>query len=99
MTKEYIYRVVEIFGYDKVVWMNKIFASTKDEAYRQIEEIASHYRLMSNCTVSDYGLHKWSDAVVEECGTEYWYTCEKVKVITTPKEEKIFGFICYEIRS
>lgn len=97
MTKQYIYRVVEVKAND-IVWMSNGFCSTKENAYKCIEAQADNYKKLFGCTVEDYQGHKWDSVAVSECGKESWVTAEKVKTITDDRGyKKVFGFITYEI--
>lgn len=96
MTKQYIYRVVEV-KHNDVVWMSKGFCSTKENAYKCIKAQADHYKKLS-CVVEDYKGHKWDSVAVKDCGKENWMCVDKVITITNERGyKKVFGFITYEI--
>lgn len=97
MTKQYIYRVVEVKGND-VVWISSAFCSTKENANKCIEEQADYYSKLDGFKVEDYKGHKWDSVALAECGKNSWLNVEKVKKVTDSRGfEKVFGFVTYEL--
>lgn len=97
MTKQYVYRMVEVSHYDVVRMSNK-FCLTKEDVHKFIEAEADYYKKFHDDVVEDYKGHKWDSVAVEECGKESWLPVEKVKTVTDERgHKKVFGFITYAI--
>ena len=97
MTKQFIYRVVEVSNTD-ITYISRTFCATKESAKAEINGIAN-MRKRYGCEVEAYKGHRWDSVAIKVMNYTDWLAVEKVTQVTDCNGYKsVLGFVTYEMK-